>query len=48
MQSDHFNALKHALELQLALLVMISNSKDSTSMKSNVENFYLIFATIKS
>ena len=42
VQSDLFNALGGSLELKWALLVMINNSQDSTSMKSNVGKIYLI------
>ena len=37
-----FDALGRALQLQCALLVMISNLQDSTSLKSNFENCYLV------
>ena len=42
MKYDRFFNALGSLESQLALLVMISNSQDSTSMKSKVENFYLV------
>ena len=37
-----FDAFGRVLELQWALLAMMSNSQDDRSIKPNVENIYLV------